>query len=316
MSVCWEKNLNKLKKQHGKIAEILAGASVSYIDIPSHYNTGDLFIYLGTECFFSKYNVDVRYRAIQSSVNKSSIAKNDVIIVHGGGNFGDLYLKHHRMREAFLLEFSHKKIIFMPQSIHFNDEANIEETRVFFSKLKDVMLYVRDDESYKIGKKLTDNVELLPDMAHSLHPLIETCEIVNIQSEKKKVLNLKRVDCESVEDNRNVAKRSFDWEDLCSSSDIIFNRLIQESKRLPFIREQVLRLWTRQINYNVTSAINYVSNFDLVYTDRLHGFLIAYLLGKEVVLLDNCYGKISRYHSRWFSACELITTYDEKIIHE
>ncbi|MGR5322124.1 polysaccharide pyruvyl transferase family protein [Vibrio sp. DNB22_19_1] len=316
MSVSWEKNLNNLKEQHGKIAELLKGVSVSYIDIPSHYNTGDLLIYLGTECFFSKYNIDVQYRAIQSSINKSSIAKTDVIIVHGGGNFGDLYLKHHRVRERFLLEFAHKKIIFMPQSIHFKDEANIEETRVFFSKLKDVMLYVRDDESYAVGKKLTDNVELLPDMAHSLHPLIETCEIVDINSKKKKVLNLKRVDCESVELDRNITKRSFDWEDLCSSPDFIFNRLIQESKRLPFFREQILRLWTGQINYNVTSAINYVSNFDLVYTDRLHGFLISYLLGKEVVLLDNSYGKIARYYNRWFTDCELITTYNEKIRYD
>lgn len=316
MSVCWESNLNKLKSEHGKIAELLAGCKVSYIDIPSHYNTGDLLIYLGTECFFNEYNVDVRYRAMQSSINKSEIAKTDVIIVHGGGNFGDLYLRHHRMREAFLLEFSHKKIIFMPQSIYFKDESNIEETRSFFSKLKDVTLYVRDDESYKLGKSLTENVELIPDMAHSLHPLIEKCEIVNIQSQKKKVLNLKRVDCESVEVERNIVKRSFDWEDLCSSSDLIFNRLIQESKRLPFVREKVLRLWTRQINYNVTNAINYVHNFDVVYTDRLHGFLISYLLGKEIILLDNSYGKIARYYSKWFDSCDLITKYDDKVKHD
>ncbi|MGK0256454.1 MAG: pyruvyl transferase EpsO [Arcobacteraceae bacterium] len=311
MSIFWKENLERLKSKHNEIYNLIGNLSVSYIDIPCHYNTGDLLIYLGTEAFFKDYSINVNYRALQSNININEIEKNDVILVHGGGNFGDLYLKHHRKREEFLSKFSHKKIIFMPQSIFFENETNIESTKIFFSQLSDVTLLVRDDESYKIGLALTDNVLYMPDMAHSLHPLIEISEVSNINEPPTRILNLNRKDLESKTKNNLLVKRSFDWGDLCSPSDLILNRLVNYSKYLPLFKKQVLKLWLNQVDYNVNNAINFVELYDIVYTDRLHGFLISYLLGKQIYLLDNSYGKISRYQKKWFSPCSLIKNQDK-----
>ena len=193
MNIKWQSNLNRLKLEHKKIYDLIGGDSVSYLDIPSHYNTGDLLIYMGTEKFFEDYSINVNYRALQSDIILSEVEKNDVILIHGGGNFGDLYLKHHRNREKLLLKFAHKKIIFMPQSIFFEDEGNIQKTKEFFSKLQRVTLLVRDTESYELGLKLTSDVMYMPDMAHSLHPLVNSSEVVDINKKTKKILNIEKM---------------------------------------------------------------------------------------------------------------------------
>ena len=300
----WFDNLNKLKDMHSRISLDLQDKKIAYIDIPCHYNTGDLLIYLGTEKFFLDYNIDISYRALQNDINYKLLLDCDVILIHGGGNFGDLYIEHQNLRNDIINKCCNKQIIFLPQSVYFNSDTELLKTETILKKVNNLIFYVRDNESEIIAKRFTDNVILMPDMAHSLHPLVEGSEV---NSDNGRILNLQRVDIESSDVFNGLSKKAFDWIDLCSASDVFFQKIINKSRRLPFFRDARLDYWNLQSRYNVNMAINYVSAFDIVYTDRLHGFILSYLLGKRVFLLDNSYSKIDRYHKAWFSDCPLIS---------
>jgi pyruvyl transferase EpsO len=48
-------------------------------------------------------------------------------------------------------------------------------------------------------------------------------------------------------------------------------------------------------------AIDFMSQYDEVYSTRLHGGILAMLLGKKVHMIDNTYGKISSLYNTWLT---------------
>jgi pyruvyl transferase EpsO len=60
-------------------------------------------------------------------------------------------------------------------------------------------------------------------------------------------------------------------------------------------------VWTKHSKDIVFKSINYFDSKDLVVTDRLHGLILSSLLGKNIVLRDNSYGKNSRYKVSWLN---------------
>ena len=55
------------------------------------------------------------------------------------------------------------------------------------------------------------------------------------------------------------------------------------------------------------SAISQLSSYKQIYSTRLHAAIISFMLGKDVVLLDNSYGKNSAFYETWWK--------DEPMIH-
>lgn len=46
-------------------------------------------------------------------------------------------------------------------------------------------------------------------------------------------------------------------------------------------------------------GVDFINQYDVIYATRLHAALLGYLLGKEVHLIDNSYGKISAFFDTW-----------------
>jgi len=46
-------------------------------------------------------------------------------------------------------------------------------------------------------------------------------------------------------------------------------------------------------------GIDFINQYDVIYATRLHAAVLGYLLGKEVHLIDNSYGKISAFFDTW-----------------
>jgi exopolysaccharide biosynthesis protein PssK len=44
-----------------------------------------------------------------------------------------------------------------------------------------------------------------------------------------------------------------------------------------------------------------ISSGEVLVTDRLHGHIVAMLMGVPHVLVDNSYGKLRRFHETWTS---------------
>ncbi|MEH8175718.1 polysaccharide pyruvyl transferase family protein [Aeromonas veronii] len=303
----WLATMQTLSDMHKDIAVLLSGKRIAYIDIPLHYNVGDLLIYLGTESFFNKNNLNVVYR---SEVNKTSLSalKNvDAIVFHGGGNFGDLYTIHQKLREEILSKYSEKLIVCLPQTIHFDSEERLTASADIFSKHPNFHFFVRDVKSLELAKRFTDKVKLLPDMAHSLHPLVDVTEVGPTNATPHKILSLVRRDIESVSNatGRNIYKRSFDWDDLITLNEIAILRAYQILRKVK--PELAIKLWHKNTKDVVFKSCQFFQQHDVVYTDRLHGLILASLLGKPIMMYDNSYGKNFSYYDCWLKENPFIT---------
>ncbi|ABZ78745.1 polysaccharide pyruvyl transferase [Shewanella halifaxensis HAW-EB4] len=308
----WKQNLDQLKQQHSEIAKLVVGKKVAYIDIPLHYNVGDTLIYLGTEQFIDDHEVNVIHRAFQKNINHNKLKQADVIMLHGGGNFGDLYLKHQKLRESIVKQYPDKQIVLLPQTIFFKSKAAQEKSANIFSSHPDVTMLVRDKRSYEIAKHFSDKVMLMPDMAHSLHPLVDAREVINKDTQVKRVLNLKRKDIESSGTSNEFIKKEFDWVNMLTLSDHMLLKYFKKMQKLPILKYKLAKDWKIQSDALLFTSSNYFLQHELVHTDRLHGLILSVLLGRQVVMADNSYGKNGAYYNQWLSSNPLISMSNEQ----
>lgn len=302
----WSNSLLSLKNMHGIIAEKLKGKRVAYLDYPVYFNVGDLLIYLGTEKFFKDYDVNVCYRAEASDVRFNKVADCDVILFQGGGNFGDLYNRVQNMRESIIKNFPNKEVICLPQSIHFNNEDERVRASKVFNSHPNFTFFVRDNESFEVAKSFSHKVVLMPDMAHSLHPLIDEREVVTNLNKTIRILNQRRNDNEAKKRNDKTIKMSFDWDDMITYEDRIVKKIHNIKGKLKFEQNNISNFWYNHSNIIAKRAIDYFLQHDMVYTDRLHGLILSALLGRYVIVSDNSYGKNSRYYNLWLKDIESI----------
>ncbi len=302
----WNAKLNELKEMHSYIATLCGSKTVAYIDIPLHFNVGDQLIYAGTEAFIRNHNVNVTYRAFDKNVNEKELEKCDIIMFHGGGNFGDIYPLHQRLRENLVKKFPKKRILVMPQTIHFSSDAEKLKSEKIFAAHPDLHLFVRDQRSFDIAKTFSAHARLMPDMAHSLHPLVDVSEVEALQVTAPKILNLRRVDVEKVDAVLPINKPSFDWVNILTPWDQLHYDGILKLQRFDRLTGRLVKSWKSHSDSLVFRSINYFNSFNTVYTDRLHGFILSFLLGKNIKLLDNSYGKNMGYFNQWIEGSELV----------
>lgn len=126
----------------------------------------------------------------------STIGPNDVVYLHGGGNFGDLYRTEMDLRDYILKHFAHRrnKLILFPQTINYRNESFLRADLPFFSAVaRNLTIMVRSRESFEFARKtFTDNtVMLVPDMAFMIGP------IEPLRPPQVDVLVMRRVDKET-----------------------------------------------------------------------------------------------------------------------
>ena len=98
----------------------LAGQPFALVDFPDHANVGDSAIWLGTTAFFRRQHaVEPRYVASIAAFSPAALRRahpEGPILIHGGGNFGDLWPRHQAFRERLLETFPDRLIVQLPQS--------------------------------------------------------------------------------------------------------------------------------------------------------------------------------------------------------
>ena len=79
------------------------------IDFPNHSNVGDNAIWLGEIAWLADAGIRVRYRCDVKTYNRAALAQSlgadGAIFIHGGGNLGDLWPRHQRLRETVIRDF-------------------------------------------------------------------------------------------------------------------------------------------------------------------------------------------------------------------
>ncbi len=286
------------------------GSKVALLDFPNHNNVGDNAIWLGEKVALSKIGADVVYQCDLYSFSEKALrkrlGKDGVILMHGGGNLGSVWPEHQMFREKIIKLFPDKKIIQLPQSVHFDSEEDKIRFKEVARSHLNLYIFVRDTASLDILKQLDLNVELCPDMALALGP-VPTCSKPVVD-----VVWLARTDHESVNSdhhNLNYTLEKLDWlygepgkfySKWVMRFTVRLRRIVQKScQRLPFLRDYFGGLNSMYFDLLAQSRFNrgirILCRGKVVMTDRLHGHILSTLLGKPQILFDNHYRKIGNY---------------------
>jgi exopolysaccharide biosynthesis predicted pyruvyltransferase EpsI len=286
-------------------------AHICLIDPPVHANVGDSAILIGELDYLArncpKSHISFCDMSSSSAGVEKYIAAADVLLIHGGGNFGDIWPGRHDVRMKALARFADKRVIQMPQSIHFADEAKLWQTSRLIARHRDFTLLVRDQKSYDFATSKFDcPVFLVPDMAFAMKPIAAPTPALDC-------FCLLRTDKEAVADHRAIAGvvrkagLSFqigDWIDdtmtLAARVDRKIGKMVlkwpQVLSRMPLGAMAFRRRYAEQ---RLAFGIDLLTQGAFVVTDRLHAHIISCLLGIPQVVFDSFDGKISALHATW-----------------
>lgn len=289
---------------------------VVFIDFPLHYNVGDLLILKGALSFFKENGVEINniYSTYNASTQKikRKINKKTTILFHGGGNFGDIYPDHQKLREEYVTKFKNNKIIILPQTAYFSDDLELENSIKIFKKHNNVIMFARDQKTYELFLEFSNKAYLVPDMAHNLYGKLKV-----FSSERKQKLYFLRKDIEVGLMQKKILSNNemidyFDWDDLILKNDknflAIINGIVKINNKLnsDILDKLIFSMWSWKITKLINKFSLFFSSYDVVVTSRLHGHILTCLLDVQSELLDNSYGKNSSYYYCWTK--ELINT--------
>lgn len=299
--------MDDLRRRVGDIASLIPPSSqVVYLDYPVHLNIGDLLINLGTEHFLRQQAIRVSQRASIFNFCFSlgnRITKDAVILLHGGGNFGDLWIEHQSLRETIISRFRDNRILMLPQTLYFKDSDLKKRSLGILASHPDLHVFVRDGSSFdELSDHMTERVYLAPDMAHALWGEIHP----SCTSTENSAMFLRR-DIEASTVPQSFAadtKKSVDWEDVLKPADVILFRALRKlhvvdrklGHRLP-----MEHLWYPCRDRLIARGKHALSSAKQIITNRLHVCILGLLLGRNVIAFDNSYGKLSSYYDAWLS---------------
>ncbi len=93
------------------------------LDFPNHHNIGDHLIWQGELDFLKRLPYKCTYTSSFSFFDAKRIKENDIILLHGGGNFGDLYRPLQIFRLDVIDKFPNNRVIFFPQTVFYADDS-------------------------------------------------------------------------------------------------------------------------------------------------------------------------------------------------
>lgn len=291
------------------------------LDVPYHGNIGDTLIWQGETDFLNTlpYKCKGVYSA-HSWRGHSCLRHEAVILLNGGGNFGDLWDSAQDFRTSIIQEYPDNRIVMFPQSVWYDNPSSIKKDAEIMARHKDLHLCARDQWSYDFLKKHfgANHIYLVPDMAF----FINDCRMAPYRGLKShKDLYIKRIDKEiltSTPENIGSDTEIRDWPTLEHTP--LRLRLIE--KATSFSHYKLIRPITSIINKNtswlimhplVTKGCKFLSSYNNVTTTRLHVLILSILLHKPVTFMDNCSGKISAFAQTWLKDLDDIKPYDIKL---
>lgn len=282
------KKLQELKDKKNVAIHLQSrdGRCAVLIGTPEHDNLGDHAIALATSKLLSSiYGNNIIeisekeflkfYRQI-----KRKLKNVDVVVLQGGGNWGNTYRYIDRLHSIALKCFKNQPIVVMPQTVYFSDDAEgrkcIQKYKQLFEKCENIVFFCREKASMELFKHYFPNIQCYfsPDVVLSLGSVI-----TDYQGDRDRVLICLRNDKEgslSRDDKlmilqelerRNISVLATD---TCSGIGISKNQ-----------REHELSNKWRQFK-----------DSSFIITDRLHGMIFSIITGTPCIVLGNYNHKV------------------------
>lgn len=272
------------------------------VDFPDHSNVGDSAIWVGEIDLLKE--ITGNHPSYISKIENfrldilSNALPEGPILIHGGGNFGDIWRKHQDFREYLMIACKGRKVIQLPQSIKFDNPESIANCADLIKQHGDFHLLVRDKPSLDFAvKNFSCHVELSPDSAFGIG------ELTKPSKPEADLFMLLRNDSERAEYDRTplfaLNALGADWLDDPSffhqRSKVIATLSALKQGRKP----NRLDYYQALAQGRLMRGVKMLSRGKRVVTDRLHAHIISTLLDIPHVALDNNYGKVSGYINAW-----------------
>jgi len=312
-----------LAQQHAQLLGALAralppGRSVVLLDIPNHANVGDNAILLGELVALKALGRRALYIPATPSSDGARLQRrigSRPILLHGGGNLGDLWPAHQHLRERILAEFPGNPIVQLPQSVAFSHADSIARARSAFERHRGFTLLVRDEQSRVFAAEhLGIRAILTPDAAFALGRLRPS------RPPQRDVLVLARTDHEARAARRiPLGVATEDWTTPpVGLHERALQRIARELDRRPgrgraasdALAHAAVLAWGGISMEHLRRGIELLGSARVVVTDRLHAHILSLLLGIPHVVTDNVSGKIRSFYETWTRESELVTWAD------
>lgn len=290
-----------------------------YLDAATYNNLGDQAIAFATELFlddeFGKEHVRVVNESDLIGYIKSlrkQIKDNDIIVLGGGGNMGDLYPRYESLRRLVVKSFPDNKIIIFPQTIDYSKDKygqrELEKAKKVYGSHENLTLCARENNTYEILKSFCRKVILVPDIVFYL--------VGKLQLEYTREL-----DCGlCLREDREAALRSEEKSEIESNlkkQNLSFEKLTTSSLTQDYIKSFDER------EKAIIQKLNEFGKYKYIITDRLHGMIFSILSGTPCVAIDNSNHKVfgvydiikNRFTEKPFEVCDIENVVSDHIKH-
>ncbi len=312
--------IERLQVEASKVLDPLipVGASVALLDFPNHSNVGDSLIWLGEIAYLRRRQAKIRYVCEPWSLVvghlRRRLTPETVILIHGGGNFGTLWPEHHAFRLNVIRQFPDHRILQLPQSLYFSQDADgaatARATAEVLERHRGFTLLVRDETSAGIAERRLESLPpVVPDMAFFIGP------VAGRTTPGNDFFLLSRSDHEK--DRR--------WNDTQARTELLA-RAEQRDWLKSGLGEMVVRrlsrtlgvrggglgtagvaltlaVWNAMAGAELRRGADLLGQGRVVVTDRLHAHILSILLDKPHVVVDNANGKLSGFMDTWTGNC-------------
>lgn len=282
------------------------------VDFPRHANVGDSAIWLGERALLHRAGVPVAYTCDLNSFSEQDLLDRlptgGTILIHGGGNVGDLWPHHQDFRERIIRTFPHHRIIQLPQSIHFDHRVNLDRARSVLGAHRDLTLCVRDRRSLELARaQFAARSVLCPDMAFGIEDRPDATGPVAYD-----IVWQTRTDHEAAQqplpplDGRVLVTdwaagqgATPAWTARARTAAAAYQGAVGDPGARAAASDRLAALQLRR-------GCGLLADGRVVITDRLHGHLLSLLLGLPHVILPDRHGKIANTRETW--TCDWPTT--------
>jgi exopolysaccharide biosynthesis predicted pyruvyltransferase EpsI len=309
-----------IERLHGEIGRVLGPEldgvrSLALVDVPDYTNVGDNAIYLGELGWLQRrHGLVPRYVCTINNFSAEALQQavpEGPILIHGGGNFGDIWPYNQQVREEVLMAFPGRRIVQLPQSIHFDNLAAQDRAAEKIAAHGNVLLLVRDHKSFDLARNAFKcDVRLCPDMALALGLLPRPAEarhelLLLLRTDKEKadhnplpVLPVEAVVADWLDEPAYLRERLRRWS-VCRAALVAPARSFDRNY-------QCERFYRALATHRMARGLRLLASGRMVITDRLHGHILCLLLGIPHIAFDNNYGKVGSFIETWTADCGLV----------
>lgn len=310
---------------YGKIAPLITGDYVLW-GLPYYPNIGDTLIWEGELEFLKRIPHRCVGTCAWDDYSVSPLKKDTVILITGGGYFGDVWRKAWDNVMDTIVHYPENPVILLPNTICYENPETMKADAERLAALKRLVICTRDSVSYAIAKaNFSNDVLLVPDMAFCISD--RTLDRWRKKASDRTLL-LMRTDKElgsignPLPGGPGIDIR--DWPTMEGGrprfADKVFGRVHRwrkEARQKGSVFAPAAAWMEKAVAYllyrpHLTgTGIGFISSYGTIVTTRLHAMISGVLLDRKVSYIDNSYGKLSSFYGTWLSGCEGVERFGE-----